>query len=132
MSFRLPRFPMLTVFHNPSSETSSQALKLIRQASVSYQFNVDVIDPKVKPTHQQVSNIIEYLGKGSEAKGISDILTADAPKASTVAEVQKILDANPGYMKRPLVVDWNKGKAIIAVPPSKVSEIVKDVGETEK
>ncbi|KAG0008515.1 hypothetical protein BGZ80_003355, partial [Entomortierella chlamydospora] len=115
MSFRLPRFPMLTVFHNPSNETSNQALKLIRQASVNYHFDVDIIDPKVKPTHQQVSNIIEFLGKGSEAKGVSDILTADAPKASTIAEVQKILDANPGYMKRPLVVDWNKGKAIIAV-----------------
>ncbi|KAF9360728.1 hypothetical protein BGX26_008011 [Mortierella sp. AD094] len=131
MSFRLPKFPMLTLFHNPASDTSNQALKLLRQASVSYQFDVDIID-SAKPTHQQVSNIIEYLGKGSEAKGITDILTTDAPKVSTVAEVQKILDANPGYMKRPLIVDWNKGKAIIAVPPSKVSEIVKDVGETEK
>ncbi|KAF9109486.1 hypothetical protein BGX27_007564 [Mortierella sp. AM989] len=132
MSFRLPKFPLLTIFHNPTSETSSQALKLLRQASVNYQFDIDIVDAKTKPTHQQVSNIISYLGKGSDAKGCSEILTTDAPKASTVAEVQKILDANPGYMKRPLVVDWNKGKAIVAVPPSKVSEIVKDVGETEK
>ncbi|KAF8981894.1 hypothetical protein BGZ46_002135 [Entomortierella lignicola] len=129
MSFRLPKFPMLTIFHNPSSEISSQALKLLRQASVNYQFDIDILDLKTKPTHQQVSNIIDYLGKGSVSKGCSAILTEDAPRGSTVAEVQKILDANPNYMKRPLIVDWNKGKAIVAVPPSTVSQIVKDVGE---
>ncbi|KAG0203833.1 hypothetical protein BGX28_004038 [Mortierella sp. GBA30] len=130
MSFRLPKFPMLTLFHNPASEVSAQALKLLRQASVTHNFEVDLVDPKVTaPTHQQVSNIVEYLGNGSIERGCKEILAKDAPKASTVAEVQKILDANPGYMKRPLVVDWNKGKAVVAEPASRVNEMVKDVGE---
>ncbi|GJJ77175.1 hypothetical protein EMPS_09534 [Entomortierella parvispora] len=131
MSFRLPKFPMLTLFHNPASEVSNQALKLLRQASVNYKFDIDLIESKTAPTHQQVSNIVEYLGKGSAATGCAKILTPEAPKASTVAEVQKILDANPGYLMKPLVVDWNKGKAIVAVPATKVNEMVKDVGETE-
>ncbi|KAI1313060.1 hypothetical protein EDD11_002733 [Mortierella claussenii] len=132
MSFRLPRFPMLTLFHNPASDVSAKALTLLRQASVKYQFDVDVVDTKTSPpTHQQVSNIVEYLGQGSSSKGCQEILTPDAPKASTVTEVQKILDSNPGYMRKPLVVDWNKGKAIVADPPSRVKEMVKDVGESE-
>ncbi|KAF9188873.1 hypothetical protein BGZ51_006361 [Haplosporangium sp. Z 767] len=133
MSFRLPRFPMLTLFHNPTSAVSTQALKLLRQASVNHHFDVDIVDSKTAPapTHQQVSNIVEYLGKGSIEQGCKEILTPDAPKASTVSEIQKILDANPGYMRRPLVVDWNKGKAVVAEPASKVNEMVKDVGETE-
>ncbi|KAF9425045.1 hypothetical protein BGZ76_003443 [Entomortierella beljakovae] len=129
MSFRLPKFPMLTLFHNPASETSAQALKLLRQASVNYKFDIDIVDAATKPTHQQVSSIVQFLGKGSESQGCDDILTTEAPKASTVAEVQKILDANPGYMKRPLIVDWNKGKALVAEPPSRVYEIAKDVGD---
>ncbi|KAF9577561.1 hypothetical protein BGW38_007145 [Lunasporangiospora selenospora] len=130
MSFRLPRFPMLTIFHNPKSEVSSQALKLLVQASAKYEFKVDVIDkPTPPPTHQQVSSIVEFLGKGSVDQGCREILTTDAPKASTVAEVQKILDQNPGYMRKPLIVDWNKGKAIVADPATKVSEMVKNVGE---
>ncbi|KAF9898856.1 hypothetical protein BX616_003541 [Lobosporangium transversale] len=132
MSFRLPRFAMLTLFHNPASDVSVQALKLLRQASVNNDFTIDVVDSKATPpTHQQVTNIVEYLGNGSIPKGCKDILTPEAPKASTVAEVQQILDANPGYMMRPLVVDWNKGKAIVAVPPSRVKEMVKDVGESK-
>ncbi|KAF9923246.1 hypothetical protein FBU30_006673 [Linnemannia zychae] len=132
MSFRLPKFPMLTIFHNPASQVSVQALKLLRAASVDHGFNIDVEDPTVKPTHQQVSSIVEYLGNGSIPKGCSQILTSEAPKASTVAEVQKILDANPGYLRRPLVVDWNKGKAIVADPATRVSEMVKNVGDSEE
>lgn len=115
MSFRLPKFPMLTVFHNPSSDVSVQALKLLKAASVKYNFEIDLIQTKTQaPTHQQVSNIVEYLGNGSVEQGCRAILAPEAPKASTVSEVQKILDANPGYLRKPLVVDWNKGKAIIA------------------
>ncbi|KAF9935494.1 hypothetical protein BGZ65_003347 [Modicella reniformis] len=133
MSFRLPRFPMLTIFHNPASDVSVQAVKLLRQASVNHNFDVDIVDTQIAPpTHQQISNIVDFLGSGSITKGCQDILAPEAPKASTVAEVQKILDANPGYMRKPLVVDWNKGKAVVAVPPSKLNEMVKDVGETEK
>ncbi|KAG0057581.1 hypothetical protein BGZ83_008163 [Gryganskiella cystojenkinii] len=128
MSFRLPKFPMLTLFHNPANDVSNQALKLLRQASVTHNFEIDVVDAKTTPpTHQQVSNIVEFLGKA----GCSQILTPEAPKASTVAEVQKILDANPGFLNKPLVVDWNKGKAIVANPASRVNEMVKNVGDEE-
>ncbi|KAF9027990.1 hypothetical protein CPC16_004200 [Podila verticillata] len=131
MSFRLPKFPMLTLFHNPSSDVSVQALKLLKAASVKHNFEIDLIQTKTQaPTHQQVSNIVEYLGNGSVEQGCRAILIPEAPKASTVSEVQKILDANPGYLRKPLVVDWNKGKAIIAEPATKVSEIVQDVGES--
>ncbi|KAF8934866.1 hypothetical protein BGZ47_010184 [Haplosporangium gracile] len=130
MSFRLPKFPMLTLFHNPSSKVSTQALSLLRQASVTYKFDIDLIESTTTvPTHQQVSSIVEYLGGG--ATGCGQILAQEAPKASTVGEVQKILDANPGYLRRPLVVDWNKGKAVVADPASRVNEMVKNVGDEE-
>ncbi|KAF9945433.1 hypothetical protein BGZ70_003807 [Mortierella alpina] len=133
MSFRLPRFPMLTIFHNPTSKVSIEALRLLKRASVNHDFKVDLVQTKSEaPTHQQIANIVDYLGNGSIPTGAQLILDPEAPvKASTVAEVQKILDAHPQYLRKPLIVDWNKGKAIIADPPTKVKEIVKDVGESE-
>ncbi|KAF9946490.1 hypothetical protein BGZ72_000284 [Mortierella alpina] len=133
MSFRLPKFPMLTIFHNPSSKISAEALRLLKKASVHQNFKVDLVQTKSQPpTHQQIANIVDYLGNGSITAGAQLILDPEAPvKASTVAEVQKILDANPQYLRKPLIVDWNKGKAIIADPPTKVKEIVQDVGESK-
>ncbi|KAF9126652.1 hypothetical protein BGW39_006466 [Mortierella sp. 14UC] len=136
MSFRLPKFPMLTIFHNPSLKTSKEALALLQKASRRYNFEIDLIQSKTQPpTHQQVSNIVEYLGNGSIDEGLKQILvpkTAEGVEVrtpSTVAEVQQILDKNPGYLRKPLIVDWNRGKALIADPPRRVSEIVKDAAE---
>ncbi|KAG0203789.1 hypothetical protein BGX28_004069, partial [Mortierella sp. GBA30] len=115
MSFRLPRFPMLTIFHNPSNNVSVEALGLLKKASVRYDFKIDLVQTKTRaPTHQQISNIVEYLGNGSVEKGLQEVLVPEAPKPSTVKEVQKLLDQNPEYLRKPLIVDWNKGKAIVA------------------
>ncbi|KAK3839725.1 MAG: hypothetical protein J3R72DRAFT_386419 [Linnemannia gamsii] len=140
MSFRLPKFPMLTIFHNPSLKTSKEALALLQKASCRYNFEIDLIQSKTQPpTHQQVANIVEYLGNGNIDEGLKHILVkeaevggADAVEVrtpSTVAEVQQILDKNPGYLRKPLIVDWNRGKALIADPPRRVFEIVKGAAE---
>lgn len=116
MSFRLPKFPMVTIFHNPSLKTSTEALSLLQKASRRYNFEIDLIQTKTQPpTHQQVANIVEYLGNGSIDEGLKQILVTEVErKPSTVAEVQEILDRNPGYLRKPLLVDWNRGKALIA------------------
>ncbi|KAF9098856.1 hypothetical protein BGX23_004948 [Mortierella sp. AD031] len=130
MSFRLPKFPMLTIFHNPSLKTSKEALTYLQKASRRYNFEIDLIQSKTQPpTHTQVTNIVEYLGNGSIEDGLAQILIPEVPKPSTVAEVQQILDKNPGYLRKPLIVDWNRGKALIADPPKRVFEIAKDVAE---
>jgi arsenate reductase-like glutaredoxin family protein len=112
---------MLTIFHNPSLRTSKEALRLLQKASRRYNFEIDLIQTKTRPpTHQQVANIVEYLGNGSIDEGLKHILvpkTAEGEEIknpSTVAEVQQILDKNPAYLRKPLIVDWNRGKALIA------------------
>ncbi|KAF9910563.1 hypothetical protein EC991_006122 [Linnemannia zychae] len=136
MSFRLPKFPMLTIFHNPSLKTSKEALALLQKLSRRYNFEIDLIQSKTQPpTHQQVANIVEYLGNGSIDVGLKQILVpttaegVDVRTPSTVAEVQQILDRNPDYLRKPLIVDWNRGKALIADPPRRVAEIVKGAAE---
>ncbi|KAG0256854.1 hypothetical protein DFQ27_005444 [Actinomortierella ambigua] len=117
MSFRLPRtVPLLTIFHNPANSASKQALQLLKKASVEHDFKVDVVDASAAPTHQQVSNIVEFLAKTekiSVPQSCQRILTSGAPSVSTVGQVQKLLDKDPKLFVTPLIVDWNKGKAII-------------------
>ncbi|KAG0278684.1 hypothetical protein BGZ96_002280 [Linnemannia gamsii] len=135
MSFRLPKFPMITIFHNPSLKTSTEALTLLQKASRRYNFEIDLIQTKKQPpTHQQIKNIVEYLGNGSIDEGLAQVLVPEAVerKPSTVAEVQEILDRNPGYLRKPLLVDWNRGKALIADPPRRVFELVKAEGAYEE
>lgn len=108
---------MITIFHNPSLKTSTEALVLLQKASRRYNFEIDLIQTeKQPPTHQQIANIVEYLGNGSIDEGLAQVLVPEAveKKPSTVAEVKEILDRNPGYLRRPLLVDWNRGKALIA------------------
>ncbi|KAF9971568.1 hypothetical protein BGZ73_005487 [Actinomortierella ambigua] len=135
MSFRMPRtMPMLTIFHNPASSVSKQALQLLRKASVQHDFQVDVVEADAAPTHQQVSNIVEFLAKTekiSVPQSCQRLLTPGAPSVSTVGQVQKLLDKDPKLFVKPLIVDWNKGKAIIPIPPELVSQIVENVGQSE-
>ncbi|CAG8827331.1 12674_t:CDS:1, partial [Dentiscutata erythropus] len=39
-----------------------------------------------------------------------------------------IIKQNPSNLQRPIVVDWNNGKAIIARPPEKLNEFLKELG----
>ncbi|KAG0231539.1 hypothetical protein BGW42_000184 [Actinomortierella wolfii] len=125
---------MLTIFHNPGSNVSKKALQLLRKASVEEDFEVDIVESNTPPTHQQVSNIVEFLAKTEKIslpQSCQRVLTSGSPSVSTVGEVQKLLDKNPDLFVKPLIVDWNKGKAIIPIPPERVSQIVKNVGESE-
>lgn len=55
------------------------------------------------PTEDQLRSISEYLGSG----GIGQIVEG----ATSVSDAAKKLAADEGAFKRPLVVDWNQGRA---------------------
>ncbi|KAF9158126.1 hypothetical protein BGX21_003887 [Mortierella sp. AD011] len=129
----MPKIPIITIYHNPSLMVSKEALKLLKAASNKYKFKVDLIQARtIPPTPQQILNMVHYLGNGSLNRGITDILVPEAPKASTIEEVQKILSEKPAFLRKPLIVDWSRGKAIIADPAIKVKEFVKVEGDDTK
>ncbi|KAF8976606.1 hypothetical protein BGZ46_008126 [Entomortierella lignicola] len=129
----MPKLPFLTIYHNPSLQVSKEALKLLKRASNGQKFNIDLIQAKtIPPTKLQISTIIQYLGRDSVDDGVSLILVPDAPKASTIEQVQTTLDKNPELLRKPLIVDWINGRAIIADPPVKVNEFVLNFGNMVK
>ncbi|KAF9995978.1 hypothetical protein BGZ80_010359 [Entomortierella chlamydospora] len=129
----MPKLPIISIYHNPSLVVSKEALKLLKAASNKHKFKVDLIQAKsIPPTPQQILNMVHYLGNGSLKRGITDILVPEAPKASTIEEVQKILSEKPAFLRKPLIVDWSRGKAIIADPAIKVKEFVQVEGDDTK
>jgi len=115
MALRIPKTPWITIFHNPSLQTSKEALKLLQKLSISKKFKIDLIqDKKNPPTRPQIEKMVHLLAPGDIPKGCKLILIEDAPKATTVEEVQTILEKTPWFLKKPLVVDWINGKAVVA------------------
>jgi len=114
---------VVTLFHKPSSQASIRAHTILKQAnahSVSTatedqasshdahskaqrtEFELDVTEEP--PTGDQLKNILEYLG-GPSAVG----RVIEGAKDET--DALRRLKADGNSFQRPLVVDWNQGKA---------------------
>ncbi|KAI0752036.1 thioredoxin-like protein [Fomes fomentarius] len=126
--------PELSIFHNPSSPASTNALRLLRAAVSSpyppskpsappLEFNLEVIENK-PPTPDQLRTILSYLpsksptGPGGLASTPSpDVLISAHPTVDsrpTDAEgVAKLASQNPHALKWPIVVDWHSGRAAV-------------------
>ncbi|GJJ72108.1 hypothetical protein EMPS_04465 [Entomortierella parvispora] len=114
MHIRIRKIPSITIFHDPTLTASKHALKILKHVSNLKKYNVDLIQDKKNPPEPEIiARIVHLLAPGDIPTGCKLILTEDAPKASTVEEVQAILARNPLLFKKPLLVDWAQGKAII-------------------
>lgn len=113
----------MTLFHAPSNQASTRVLTLLKQAnaqSVAHatedqasshkaqdkaertEFELDVTE--APPTTDQLKNILDYLGgTGAAGKVING--------AENESDAMRRLKADGGAFQRPLVVDWNQGKA---------------------
>lgn len=113
----------ITLFHKPSSQASTRVLTLLKQShaqSVAHatedqasshepqkkaekpEFELDVTEDP--PTSDQLKNILEYLGGPSAAGKV-------VQGASDESDALRRLKADGEAFQRPLVVDWNQGKA---------------------
>ncbi|KAI8934673.1 hypothetical protein NX059_008364 [Plenodomus lindquistii] len=114
---------VVTLFHKPSSQASTRVLTLLKQthaqsATTATQdqasshdaqnkaehsdFELDVTE--APPTSDQLKNIMEYLG-GADAAG--KVISG----ASNETDALRKLQADGNAFQRPLVVDWNSGRA---------------------
>ncbi|KAF2829780.1 hypothetical protein CC86DRAFT_443891 [Ophiobolus disseminans] len=134
---------VITLFHKPNNEASTRVLTLLKQAraqSVAHatedqasshqaqdkaertEFELDVTE--APPTSDQLKNILEYLG-GSASKVIEG--------ASDESDALRRLKADGNTFQRPLVVDWNQGKAVAGESESEIMRLVRSIPkETDK
>ncbi|KAG2203745.1 hypothetical protein INT46_010679 [Mucor plumbeus] len=117
MSFRPPRsLPILTLFHNVKSERSKAALALLqnkqKNASGEEKYRIDVVDENQQtPTDTQLKQVASFLNSPTPWK---EMLLND--QITNANDAFKALKEKPDLLNCPIVVDWEKGKAVIGSP----------------
>ncbi|ORY60540.1 thioredoxin-like protein [Pseudomassariella vexata] len=131
---------IITLFHKAGSPASVRAVAVLKQASANAsqsatedqasdhshqthaqrsEFDLNVTEDP--PTTDQLQTILEYVGQNKIKSVVSG--------ANTVTEALKTFKESPDSFKRPVVVDWNNGKAVAT---ESESEILKMVNELSK
>ncbi|KAF1949224.1 hypothetical protein CC80DRAFT_520707 [Byssothecium circinans] len=130
---------VVTLFHKPSSTASTRVLTLLKQAnaqSVAHatedqasshhsqnkeerlEFDLDVTE--APPTGDQLKTILDYLGGPSAAGKIIS-------GAQDEADAIRRLKADGESFARPLVVDWNQGKAVAGENESEILSLLRSI-----
>ncbi|KAL1606635.1 hypothetical protein SLS60_004041 [Paraconiothyrium brasiliense] len=130
---------VVTLFHKPSSTASTRVLTILKQTNAQavahatedqasshqvqdkterMEFELDVTE--APPTSDQLKSILDYLGgPGAASKVISG--------AKDEADAMRRLKADGETFLRPVVVDWNQGKAVIGENESEILSMLRSI-----
>ncbi|KPI41585.1 uncharacterized protein AB675_9295 [Cyphellophora attinorum] len=139
--FRSKTKDVISIFHKSSVPASGRVVTLLKQASAHSQetatedqasdhsaqnkfaarepFDLDITE--ADPTPDQLKNIWEYLGSGGAAQLVKG--------ASTESEALKKLKESGDNFNRPVVVDWNQGKAVVGDNESEILKLVRELNK---
>jgi predicted methyltransferase MtxX (methanogen marker protein 4) len=134
-----PHLDVLTVFHKPSLPASVRVVNLLKTASANSQetatedqaadhsaqnnavarepFELEVTE--ADPTPDQVKSILDYLGNGKAATLVKG--------ASSTSDALRKLKESGDAFQRPVVVDWNQGRAVVGDNESEILKLVKEL-----
>ncbi|MCJ1335711.1 hypothetical protein MMC09_000984 [Bachmanniomyces sp. S44760] len=126
---------VITLFHKPSIPSSVRVLTQLKQVSAHAsetatedqasdhteqnkfqrsEFELNVTEDP--PTSDQLRSILEYIG----AKKAKDIVEG----ARDFGDAQKKLEEDGSRFKRPVVVDWNNGRAVVGENESEILKML--------
>ncbi|TKA74656.1 hypothetical protein B0A49_03946 [Cryomyces minteri] len=127
---------VITLFHSPASQASIRAHTLLKQTAAAAQstatidqagdhaqqsktertnFELEVTEDA--PTGDQLRSMLDYLGSGGVVKVVKG--------ASNQAEALKKVQEDGSNFIRPVVVDWNNGRAVAGDNQSEILELLK-------
>lgn len=129
---------MITLFSKPSQPASTRVANLLKQASAQTQatatedqasdhtpqnrsvtrepFELDITE--APPTPDQLKNIFEYLGNGKAAQLVKG--------AASESDALRKLKEDGENFQRPVVVDWNQGKAVAGDNESEILKLLRE------
>ncbi|KAI8363795.1 hypothetical protein EDC96DRAFT_444592 [Choanephora cucurbitarum] len=121
MSFRPPRsLPILTLFHNYQSEKSKAALAFLQNKQKNARgddvYRIDIIGQNEAPTDTQLNQVASFLGTNAWKEMVQE------QDVQSVQDALHLIRANPSLLRRPIVVDWEKGKA--AMGSRRIEELI--------
>ncbi|EEQ30210.1 hypothetical protein McanMca71_000531 [Microsporum canis] len=133
---------IITLFHKPSLASSTKALNVLQKASTAIKersttsssgaplrgsdFELNVTEEP--PTADQLSLIMDYMTSSPLASGgigvgkPGDLVSGATDRPDAI----KKLKENADSFIRPVVVDWNNGKAVVATSESAILKLLSE------
>ncbi|KAI1772756.1 DUF1687-domain-containing protein [Hypoxylon cercidicola] len=131
---------IVTLFHKAGSPASTRAATILKQVSANatetatedqasdhshqthpnrsrQEFELNVTEDP--PTTDQLQTILEYVGKDK----ISSVVNG----ATSINEALKKFKESNENFKRPVIVDWNNGKALASDKESEILKMLEQV-----
>ncbi|KAL0636043.1 hypothetical protein Q9L58_004949 [Maublancomyces gigas] len=121
---------VLTLFHAPASAPSRRILDILETASVAgssandskkkLAFELEVVEAPLVPTPDQLRSILDFVGENK----VGIILKGSGGKRDAMKALEM---AGPGISERvlrPLLVDWNNGRAVLGADEKAVQSLV--------
>ena len=130
---------VLTLFHKPTVSGSTRVATILKTASAHSQetatedqasdhshqnehvyrepFDLDITESD--PTPDQLRSIFEYVGSGKAAQLVKGA-------ASESDALRKLKESGDNFI-RPVVVDWNQGKAVVGENESEILKLVRNI-----
>ncbi|KAE8350436.1 thioredoxin-like protein [Aspergillus coremiiformis] len=139
MVFRFPKtLDPITLFHNPSSQASKNALATLKRALTAAEageaqttkrgeFQLEVTT--APPTTDQLRNILDYVTGDPAGAGNNRVFYAveQVVKGARDAEdaVKRFKEGGlDGGFVRPVTVDWTNGRAVVGDNESEILKMV--------
>ena len=115
----------ITIYHNPRCSKSRKTLEIIENAGITPEIVKYLDNP---PTAARIRQLAETIGipvahllrRGEDAFKNAD----DLPPLDDNDAVASWLADNPRVLQRPIVIDDEKGVAVVGRPPENVSKIL--------
>ena len=115
----------LTIYHNPRCSKSRKTLEIIQHAGIEPDI---VLYLKDTPGADEILAIADKLGMHVAdllRRGESTFKEADdLPDLADNAALAEWVAANPIVLERPIVVDPDRGKAVVGRPPENVNALL--------
>ena len=130
---------VLTLFHKPTVSGSTRVATILKTASAHSQetatedqasdhshqnehiyrepFDLDITESD--PTPDQLKSIFEYVGSGKAAQLVKGA-------ASESDALRKLKESGDNFI-RPVVVDWNQGRAVVGENESEILKLVREI-----
>ena len=115
----------LRIYHNPRCSKSRKTLELIQNAGV---------EPEIVLYLQNTPDVAELLALAAQiGKPLADLLRRgerafkeanDLPALDDEKALATWITAHPIVLERPIVVDSDKGRAVVGRPPENVEELL--------
>ena len=116
----------VTIYHNPRCSKSRATLKLIESAGINHEIVIYRDDMPDAPRLLSIANLLGVPVSDLLRRGESDFKEAnDLPELADDTAVADWLAAHPIVLQRPIVVDWQRERAVIGRPPENVLPLLR-------